>query len=194
MPAIVEVLNAGRNDEAATLCAAALAAAPLDAALNELAAIAALRRGRAGEARAFALTSLETRPDHVATLILSGRASRALADGAGAVSAFAAAAKAAPQRAEPAFLLCAALVDARDPAADPLLLGLAARFPRESAGWEDVARSLMGVGRREAAAAALAEAGRGGAELPAGVQPRAHPQGPRPGRRRRSGVRRRLAP
>ena len=37
---------------------------------------------------------------------------------------------------------------------------LAARFPRESAGWEDVARSLLAVGRREAAAAALAEAGR----------------------------------
>ena len=158
MPAIVEALNAGRNDEAAELCAAALAADRRDAALNELAAIAALRRGRAGEAGAFARTSLESRPGHPATLMLSGRAARALGDGAGAVSAFAAAANAAPERAEPAFLLCAALVEARDPAADPLLERLAARFPHEAAGWGDVARSLLGVGRRAAAATALAEA------------------------------------
>ena len=158
MPAIVKALNGGRIDEAAALCAAELAADPRDAALNELAAIAALRRGRAGEAGAFARTSLESRPGHPATLMLSGRAARALGDGAGAVSALAAAAKAAPERAEPAFLLCAALVEARDPAADPMLQGLAARFPREGAGWEDVARSLLGVGRRAAAAEALAEA------------------------------------
>ena len=158
MPTIVEALNAGRDAAAAALCAAELVIDPRNAALNELAAIAALRRGRAGEARAFALASLETRPGHMATLIVSGRAARALSDAAGAVSAFAAAAKAAPERAEPAFLLCAALVDARDPAADSLLLGLAARFPRESAGWEDVARSLLGVGRGAAAVDALAAA------------------------------------
>ena len=158
MPAIVEALNAGRNDEAAALCTAELVAEPRDAALSELAAIAALRRGRAGEALAFTRTSLESRPGHPATLMLSGRAARALGDGAGAVSAFAAAAKAAPERAEPAFLLCAALVEARDPAAAPILRRLAARFPREGAGWEDIARSLLGVGRRAAAAEALAEA------------------------------------
>ncbi len=160
LPTIVEALNRGRNDEAAELCAAALARDPRDAALNELAAIAALRRGRAGEALAFARRSLETRPGHAATLIVSGRAALALDDDAGAVSAFAAAAKAAPERAEPAFLLCAALVDARDPAADPLLQRLAARFPHEAAGWEDLARSLLGVGRRAAAAKALVEASR----------------------------------
>ena len=158
--AIVEALNAGRNDEAAALCAVELVVDPRNAALNELAAIAALRRSRADEALAFARRSLQSRPGHVATSIVSGRAARALDDGAGAVSAFAAATKAAPERAEPAFLLCAALVETRDPAADPLLQGLAARFPRESAGWEDVARSLLGVGRPAAAAACLAEAGR----------------------------------
>ena len=97
MPAIVEALNAGRNDEAASLCAVELAVDPRDGALNELAAIAALRRGRAGEALAFTRTSLESRPGHPATLMLSGRAARALGDGAGAASAFAAAAKAAPR-------------------------------------------------------------------------------------------------
>ena len=158
MSSIVEALNAGRNDEAADLCAAGLVLEPRDAALNELAAIAALRRGRADEARAFARTSLATRPGHVGTLIVSGRAARALDDGAGAVSAFTAAVKNAPERAEPAFLLCTALVDTRDPAADSLLQGLAARFPHESAGWEDVARSLLGVGRRAMAAEALAQA------------------------------------
>ena len=158
LPAIVEALNAGRNDEAADLCAARLALDPHGAALNELAAIAALRLGHAGEARAFARTSLVTRPGHVATLILSGRAARALDDAADAVSAFAAAAKVAPERAEPAFLLCAALVEAQDPAADPILQRLAAGFPRESAGWEDVARSLLGVGRQAAAAECLAKA------------------------------------
>ena len=75
MPTIVEALNAGRDDDAAALCAVELVIDPRNAALNELAAIAALRRGRAGEARAFALASLETRPGHVATLIVSGRAS-----------------------------------------------------------------------------------------------------------------------
>ena len=158
LPGIVETLNAGRNDEAAALCAVELVADPRNAALNELAAIAALRLGHAGEARAFARTSLEIRPGHVATLIVSGRAARALDDAAGAISAFAAARKAAPERAEPAFLLCAALVEAQDPTADPILQRLAARFPRESGGWEDVARSLLGVGRRAAAAECLAAA------------------------------------
>ncbi len=121
----------------------------------------------------------------MATLILSGRAARALDDDAGAVSAFAAAAKAAPERAEPAFLLCAALVEARDPAADPILQRLAARFPHEAAGWEDLARSLLGVGRR---CRGREGPGRGvprGAGLPAGLQPRAHPEGPRAGGGRR---------
>ncbi len=158
MPSIVEALNAGRNDEAADLCAAGLAQDPRDAALNELAGIAALRRGLAGEAGAFAARSLAARPGHVATLILSGHAARALDDAAGAVSAFAAAAKAAPERAEPAFLLCAVLVEAQDPAADPVLQRLAARFPREAAGWEDVARSLLGAGRPAMAAECLARA------------------------------------
>ncbi len=158
--AIVEALNAGRTETAWDAARDLLAEGPDDASLNQLAATAALRTGRHEDARDLARRSLLRRPGHVATLILLGRAARALEDHASAVEALTRAAEVASDRAEAVFLLYAARVEAGEAEAELDLGDLEARFPHEASRWEDLAQTLLARGRREAALACLSIAAR----------------------------------
>lgn len=92
------------------------------------------------------------------TPLARARALRASGDRAGAVEAFRAAVRHAPDAAAPAFGLCAALLEAGRPEAATLLDGLLARFPADAAGWEEVGAVLLAAGKRDAALLCLARA------------------------------------
>ncbi len=157
---IVDALNAGHPALAYDACRALLAQAPDDPALNQLGATAALRTEHFEEAWHLAQRSLAARADHVQTLILAGRAARGLARHGDAVAALSRAVAQAPGNPEPAFALCLARLDA---GAAPDALGLerlAADFPREHAGWDEIVRLLLAKGFREAALFCLSALGR----------------------------------
>lgn len=149
---IVELLNAGDAAQAFELCRKLRGGDP---ALDQLAATAALRSRHFSEAAALAERSLAARPDHVETLLILGRAASVLQDHDTAIAALTRAAAIDPDRAEPAFMLHAARVDAGDAAAALDLAGLAARFPEEAQGWDDIINSLSTRGEREEALACL---------------------------------------
>ncbi|MBS0561504.1 MAG: tetratricopeptide repeat protein [Proteobacteria bacterium] len=155
LQAALDLLNAGRLDDAAATAARLRAAAPGDPAVIQLDAAVALRRNEPARALESARASLRRRPGHPPTLLLAARAAWAAGDENTAMAALREAAKTAPDLPEPAFLLCEWQA-ARDAAPLPAMLAaLAARFPRQGAAWLGLGRALLRGGRAGPALAAF---------------------------------------
>ena len=89
-------------------------------------------------------------------MLIAGRAARALGDILRARDWFRRACEAAPNRPEPAFLLCVAQLECADPAAQETLARIMRNFPRNSEGWSQIAAALRKANQLEAAALAFA--------------------------------------
>jgi tetratricopeptide (TPR) repeat protein len=91
-------------------------------------------------------------------MLIAGRAARALGDIPQARDWFRRATEAAPDRPEPAFLLCVAQLECADPAAQESLARIMRNFPRDSQGWSQIGAALRKANQLEAAALAFARA------------------------------------
>ena len=131
---------------------------PEHPAINQLAATLALRDGDAGLALRLVQASLRVRPGHVPSLILAGRAAQATEQLAEARKAFKEATTRAPGVAEPAFLLCAMLIELAEAEPATLVDRLAARFPDHAPEWLEFGAALDKKGHKTAALAALNQA------------------------------------
>lgn len=151
-------LAAGDFDAAERQAQALLATAPKDPALHQLAAAIALRRGRLDDAERSVRSCLALRPGHAPAMTIAGQAALAAGRFTRARDWFAAACEAAPDRPDPAFLLCVAQVECGDPAAQTTLERIEARFPREARGWSWIGAALRKSGKLDAAALALSRA------------------------------------
>ncbi len=157
-------LRAGRIDRAAVACDRILDASPQDPAAHQLAATIALRRGRFEDAARWANSSLSLRPDHVPTLIVAARAARAAGDLAQARMVLERACRLAPDRPEPAFLSCVALIESSDEKARSVLEDLLMRFPNFVEGWREIAEALRKAGHPKTAVLAFVRAAESSAD------------------------------
>jgi len=167
--AALDLLNAGRLDEAAAMAARLGEAAPGDPAVLQLEATVALRRDEPARALDAARASLARRPGHAPTLVLAAKAARAAGEADAAMAALREAVGAAPDLPEPAFLLCEWQA-ARDPAPLPAMLAaLAIRFAGQGTAWLGLGRALLQGGLAGAALTAFDHAA---AADPASAAPR----------------------
>jgi tetratricopeptide (TPR) repeat protein len=90
--------NAGRRDEARTLCEDGLSSAPRDPMLSHLLAAVLFASGEIEAARSHVETSLAARPDNAAARLLAARLARTGGDFASALSHLDSAIAIAPQR------------------------------------------------------------------------------------------------
>jgi tetratricopeptide (TPR) repeat protein len=119
-------------------------------------ATVALRRSKPADAERWALTSLASRPDHFATLMLAAHAARALGNWPGALEKFRRAAELEPTRPEAAFNSAIASL-AVDPRQAPAVVDdLSRRFPDPSSAWAEVGGALERIRQWELAARAFA--------------------------------------
>jgi tetratricopeptide (TPR) repeat protein len=124
----------------------------------QLHATIALREGHAAEARNAIGRALTARPSHVPSLVLAARADLALGAPARALPHLRLARELDPAWAEPAFLLCRALLALDDPALGPALNDAAARHPTQAGAWLELAVALQRAGRPGPALAAFVRA------------------------------------
>lgn len=108
--AALAAANADRNQEALAACSRLLRVRPDDPAVLQLQAIISLRTGDPASALNTILRGLIRRPGHVPSLVLAGQAALALQAFHQAVEPLRQAVKLAPNRSEPSFLLCHALL------------------------------------------------------------------------------------
>ena len=155
---VLNEIRAGRLEAAEQLCASLLATQGDDPAVLQLAATVALQRGQLADAGRWIGSSLTLRPDHPPSLTLSGRIARAVGDLPRAISLFRQAQELAPHQPLASFLLCACLLQGRDPKAQDLLTRLLAQFPAEADGWFEIGAALEAAGQLEAAATTYARA------------------------------------
>lgn len=153
-------LQAGDIAGAHAACQRLLEQAPKAAPLHQLAAAIALQGDDPGGAKRWAESALALRPDHAPTLIVAGRAARALGADAEALDRFQRAMKAAPARSEAAFMTCVCLVERGDPRAQELLAHCLKTFPDDAPGWAAVGAALQELKQPEAALADLTRAAR----------------------------------
>jgi len=151
-------LREGNLDAAEAIARRLFENTPDDPAVNQLAAVIALRRGEIQQAVRSAAASLAGRPDHAPTLVLAGRAARASEDLAGAAAFFRRAGMLAPDRADAAFLTCVTLLEIGDPKAGTLLPRLHEKFPGYAEGWGQLGATLQRAGKPEAALIAFTRA------------------------------------
>lgn len=100
----------------------------------------------------------DARTDAIAALLLFARAAAGFGHAICALDAGRAARTRGPDRAEPAFLLCALLLKAGDPEAAQVLGECLDRFPQPSGGWSDLGTVLLGLKQPEAALVCFARA------------------------------------
>ena len=155
---VLAELRAGRIERAEALCARILTSAPRDPAAHQLAATIALRRGRLEDAARWASSSLSLRPDHSPTLVVAARVARATGDFAQARMWLERARRSAPDRPEPAFLICVTLIESSDDKARSALEDLLLRFPNFVDGWREIAEALRKAGQPKTAVLAFARA------------------------------------
>jgi tetratricopeptide (TPR) repeat protein len=151
-------LRAGRVDSAESVCGQLLAFAPNDPAVHQLAATIALQQGKLEDAKRWADSSLALRADHSPTLVVAGRIARLAGRMAEAAGLLQRAALLSPDRPEPAFLACLALLEVGDAETRDAIGGLLQRFPDYSQGWLEIGEALDKAGQSRAAALAFARA------------------------------------
>ena len=138
----LKALADGTDAKAADIAGSLLLRWPEDAGVHQLMATVALRRSKPADAERWALTSLASRPDHFATLMLAAHAARALGNWPGALEKFRRAAELEPTRPEAAFNSAIASL-AVDPRQAPVVVDdLSRRFPDPSSAWADVGGAL----------------------------------------------------
>jgi tetratricopeptide (TPR) repeat protein len=153
---VLERLDKGETAEAVGLCTLLLQEFPREAAVHQLAAAAALQKGRPFDALAAAKKALELRPRHGPTLMLAGKAARAAGDTALARSLLAEAARLMPERAEPQFLHYAVLLEGGSPDVAGILERLCQNFPGNTVEWQEIIDILYRAGQFEQALHVLA--------------------------------------
>ena len=158
LAAALKELGEGRVDNAERMSAELLRSRPDDFAVHQLAAIIALRRARYSEAERWSRSCLRLRPGHAPAMGIAGRAARALGDLERARDWFGLAIDAAPDRPEPAFLLCVTQLECGDPAAQESLARVLRFFPGDSEGWSQIGAALRKANQTNAAALAFARA------------------------------------
>ena len=172
LAAALKELGEGRIDIAERMSEELLRTRPTDPATHQLAASIALQRARYSEAERWSCSSLGLRPGHAPAMLIAGRAARALGDIERARDWFRRANEAAPDRPEPAFLLCVTQLECGDPAAQESLARVMRKFPHDSQGWNEIGAALRKANQLEAAALAF-----GRAFLASGVAAHAIEQG-----------------
>jgi tetratricopeptide (TPR) repeat protein len=98
------------------------------------------------------------RPDHSPTLVVAARVARATGDFAQARMWLERARRSAPDRPEPAFLICVTLIESSDDKARSALEDLLLRFPNFVEGWREIAEALRKAGQPKTAVLAFARA------------------------------------
>jgi tetratricopeptide (TPR) repeat protein len=158
LAAALKELGEGRVDNAERMSVDLLRSRPDDFASHQLAATVALRRARYSEAERWSRSCLSLRPGHAPAMLIAGRAARAHGDLERARDWFGRANEAAPDRSEPAFLLCVTQLECGDPAAKESLARVLRKFPHDSEGWSQIGAALRKANQLEAAALAFARA------------------------------------
>ena len=158
LAAALKELNEGHIEIAERMSVELLGSRPTDPATHQLAATVALRRERYSEAERWALSCLALRPLHAPAMLIAGRAARARGDIVRARDWFRRGSEAAPDRPEPAFLLCVAQLECADPAAQESLARIMRDFPRDPRGWSQIGAALRKANQLKAAALAFARA------------------------------------
>jgi predicted Zn-dependent protease len=125
----------------------------------QLHATIALRSGKPQDAWQSIGRSLALRPGHLPSLILAARVAREAGMPDRAVPLLRQAVARAPDQAEPAFLLCRALLDLNDPSPDATLAWVAHRHPSPAAEWLQLGRALQHAQQPAPALAAFTRAG-----------------------------------
>jgi cytochrome c-type biogenesis protein CcmH/NrfG len=152
----LKALADGSDAKADDIAEALLLRWPEDAGVHQLMATIALRRSKPADAEHWALTSLASRPDHFATLMLAAHAARALGNWQRALAKFQRAAELEPTRPEAAFGSAITSI-AIDPSQAPVVVDdLSRRFPDPSSAWAEVGGALEGNRQWELAAQAFA--------------------------------------
>ncbi len=157
-------LGEGRIDNAERISVDLLQSRPDDFAAHQLAATVALRRARYADAEQWSCSCLALRPGHAPAMLIAGRAARALGHLEQARNWFRRASEAAPERSEPAFLLCVTQLECGDRGAQESLSNLMRRFPHDPQGWGQIGATLRKANQLEAAALAFARAFAGSSE------------------------------
>ncbi len=158
-------LREGRVDNAERMSAELLRSRPDDFAAHQLAAAIALRRARYSEAERWSRSCLRLSPGHAPAMVIAGRAARALGDLDRAREWFGRAIESAPNRPEPAFLLCVSQLECGDPEAQQSLARVMKLFPGNSEGWSQIGAALRKANQGNAAALAFARAFAGSGEV-----------------------------
>ncbi len=159
--ALIEAINdyrAGRLDRAEAACTLLLRRDEGNAAALQLLAVVKLQRGELGAGRAYIERSLALRPDHVASLLIAGRAARAAEDLSAALAHIERATALAPASGEVAFLRGSLLQELGDPRAASVLQALVEHHPRHAGGWGTLGQVLRDAGNLSAALAAFERA------------------------------------
>lgn len=169
LAAAIKELREGRVENADRMSAELLQSRPDDFAAHQLAATVALRRARYSEAERWSRSCLRLHPGHVPAMVMAGRAARALGDLEQAREWFGQAIEAAPNRPEPAFLLCVTQLECGDPAVQEGLARVMSLFPGDSAGWSQIGAALRKANQLNAAVLAFARAFAGSGEVPHAV-------------------------
>ncbi len=144
--ALKDIAN-GRIDEAERSAERLRRHAPNDASVHHLLAAVALLAARPSEAERWALSSLATRPDHAATLVVAAFAARDQGHLELALSRFRRAAACDPARPDAAFGAAVAAISLRLDEPSAAIDDLSRQFPNHAAGWMEIG-SLMERGRR----------------------------------------------
>jgi tetratricopeptide (TPR) repeat protein len=151
-------VNAGNLDAAVEVCSKLRRARPADPAVAQLDAIIELRMGHPDRALVCIRHSLALRPGHVPSLMLAGRAALAGHAPDQAIAPLREAVARAPDLAEPAFLLCRALLDLDDPSLAVTLEHTAQRHKGQAIEWQQLGLALQRAGRFPAALTAFTHA------------------------------------
>ena len=160
LAAAAAMLRGGRLLEAEQMCQQLLSGEPDNASVHQLAALVAVGRGNSAGALAHAIASLQLRPDHAGTLLIAGKAAKAIGDYPAAQAYLHRASEAAPELPESAFLLCIGQLEAGDASAQASLAALLERFPDDARGWTALGGALEKSGKFDAAIAAFQRAAR----------------------------------
>ncbi len=156
--AAIDDYRAGRLERAATACRTLLRHDDGNAAAHQLLAVVLLQQGEPAAGRVHIERSLVLRPDHLASLLIAGRAARAADDRAAALAHVERAVALAPDAEEPAYLRGSLLRELGDPRATAVLRALVARHQRHAQGWCALGEALKDAGDLPAALAAFEQA------------------------------------
>lgn len=150
--------QAGRLDQAVAACQRLLQRDPRNPGAHQLLAVVHLQQGNVRAARTHIGCTLAEQPDHLASLMIAGRAAHADGDLDAALRHFERAAALAPDAAEPAYLAGSTLLELGQPEALPALRRLLIRHPLHAAGWCALGHALKKAEQPDAALEAFERA------------------------------------